>query len=293
MQQFLVRSAPLIFVVLWSTGFIGAKYGLPYSEPFTFLAIRVLIVAAIFLVVVAFWFKRDLKQYILFHSMVVGCLVHGLYLGGVFYAIDNGMDAGVSSLAVAIQPLLTVFIASLLLGETTNRREMAGFMIALMGVLLVLLPNLVGGQEISGVTFSNLIAIGFSVFGISLGTVYQKRFLPKSNLIVSTFGQYLGAILCFGLASFLFEDQQVNWTGDFIFALSWLVLVLSIGAVGLLMFLIEKNSAISVANLFYLVPVSTAIIAYFIFGETLQLIQLFGGFLVVVSVAYGMKKRRP
>jgi len=292
MQNLIIRAAPIIFVVLWSTGFIGAKYGLPYAEAFTFLAIRFAITFSILISIVFLFTKTTFTRSIVLHSMVVGCLVHGLYLGGVFFAIDRGMSAGVSSLVVAIQPLLTVFIASFLLDERASNKQMLSLLAALFGVVLVLAPTLFGGEPIEGLSSVNLVAVGLAVMGISIGTVYQKRFVPKADLLAATTSQYLGALIVLSIASFGFETQKVEWTQDFIFALFWLVFILSIGAVGLLMYLIEKSSALSVASLFYLVPISTAVIAYFVFGEKLQIIQIVGAVIVVVAIAWGSKRKR-
>lgn len=290
MQVFL-RAIPLIFVVLWSTGFIGAKFGLPYAEPFTFLAVRMAITLAILLPVVWLFVGNKPNWQIVAHSMVAGVLIHAVYLGGVFYAISLGMSAGISSLIVAVQPLLTAIIAWGLIGERVGRRQVIAFLAALGGVVLVLSPRLSGAGEEQGITLVTVTACMLSVIAISVGSVYQKRFVPAADLRVGAAGQYFGALIPLAALSLLFETREIRWTGEFIFAMSWLVLVLSLGAVTLLMFLIRRDSAAQTASLFYLVPVSTAVIAYFLFGETLNVLQLVGMAIVVVSVA--MASRRP
>jgi len=283
--------APALFVVLWSTGFIGAKLGLPYAEPFTFLTVRMLITLAILLPVVFLLVKTKITIRAVLHSMVTGVFVHAVYLGGVFFAIKHGMSAGVAALVVALQPLLTAFIAKQMLGERLSSRQFAGLVAALIGVVLVLTPKFAGGNEIGGITLANMIAVGAAVVAISFGTVYQKRYAFGVDIRLSTSAQYVGAVMILGLLSLTFETRQIDWTGEFVFALGWLVVVLSIGAVALLMFLIRRDSASSIASLFYLVPVSTAIIAFFLFDETLQPVQLAGMVIVIAALAFGARGR--
>jgi drug/metabolite transporter (DMT)-like permease len=279
------RAAPSIFVLLWSTGFIGAKLGLPHAEPFTFLAVRVVLTLAI-LVPVALIFVRTWPGRKPFaHSMVTGVLVHGVYLGGVFYAISRGMPAGVAALVVSLQPLATAFIARAMLGERLSAIQLAGLFAGLAGVALVIAPKLLGGIDISGITPVTLASTFAAVIGISVGAVYQKRFVSGLDLRLATVAQYTGALIPFALLSLLTETRQIDWTSEFVFALAWLVLVLSIGAVGLLMLLIRLNTASGTASLFYLVPAATSVIAWFLFGESLTPIQLLGMAIVMAAVA--------
>lgn len=296
MKQFeavLIKLAPVIFVLLWSTGFIGAKYGLPYAEPFIFLIVRFAITLLILTLIFLAFMRPKITRTIIVHSMVTGVFVHAVYLGGVFYAIANGMAAGVAALIAALQPLIAVVLAAFLLKERASRLQISMLVIALLGVVLTLLPNLLGGNAILGLSGINLFAVGCAVLGISFGSVYQKRYLPKVDLRTTTYFQYIGATIPMVIFSLILENQTIEWTGDFIFALFWLVIVLSIGAVGLLMYLIERNSAISTASLFYLVPVSTAIIAYFLFDEKLQPVQFLGAAIVIFAVAVGSRKKAP
>jgi drug/metabolite transporter (DMT)-like permease len=279
------RAAPAIFVVLWSTGFIGAKLGLPHAEPFTFLAIRVALTLAVLVPVAMIFVRRWPGRKPFGHSMVTGVLVHGVYLGGVFFAISRGMPAGVAALVVALQPLATAFAARLMLGEKLRPLQLAGLVAGLFGVALVIAPKLLGGVDISGITPVTLASAFAAVAAISLGTVYQKRFVSGLDLRIATVAQYTGALLPFVLLSLFTETRQVEWTGEFIFAMGWLVLVLSIGAVGLLMLLIRTNTAAGTASLFYLVPAVTAVIAWFLFGEQLTPIQLLGMGVVMGAVA--------
>ncbi len=281
MQRILVWAAPGIFVVLWSTGFIGARLGLPYSEPFTFLFIRFALVIMI-LVPVCFVFEKQWPSANYFlRSMVVGVLLHVAYLGGVFFAIDRGMSAGVSALIVSLQPIITLLLARIFLGDKTARRTVVLFLIGLLGVALVILPRL-GGGEIT-LPASTLFASAVALAGISIGTIYQKQIAVGISLLTGLAAQYVGATLVLGILAWFTETMHVTWTGEFIFALSWLIFVLSLGAVGLLMFLISQQSVARVSALFFLVPGFTLIVANILFGETMSYVQIIG--LIIASGA--------
>lgn len=281
----LERIAPALFVFLWSTGFIGAKYGLPYAEPFTFLAVRMAI-TFVLLIAIAFILRRNWPGWAAAgHSMVTGILIHGGYLGAVFWVIDNGMPAGIAALIVAMQPLLTVVIARLLLGEKATLRQIIAFFVALGGVFMVILPRLEGVAQATGITPLNFAVTLLSVLAIALGTVYQKRFATGVGLVSGTAAQYFGACLFLSILSLAFETGHIEWTLQFTLAMTWLVVVLSLGAVLLLMVLIRRNSSASTASLFYLVPVFTAVLAWLLFGETLTPLQIAGMAVVVIAVA--------
>lgn len=261
-----LRFAPLLFVLLWSTGFIGAKLGLPHAEPLSFLLIRyVLVIGLMCLVAVltrAPW-PRDARAW--FHIGVSGVLVHGIYLGGVFIAIAKGLPAGVASLVVGMQPLLTAVGAGWLLGDKVLPRQWLGLALGFVGVALVVSGKLGNGYEIDA-----LIPVLVALLGITLGTLYQKRFCPRFDLRTGAIAQFVPtAILTLGVV-LATESFRVDWAPEFIFAMGWLVLVLSVGAISLLNILIRSGSAVNVATLFYLVPPSTALIAWLVFGETLS-----------------------
>jgi drug/metabolite transporter (DMT)-like permease len=226
------------------------------------------------------------------HSMVSGALIHGAYLGAIFFAISRGMPAGISAMVVALQPLITVLVARFALGEKISLRQLAAFALALFGVVLVLSPKITGGVGTAGLTPTNIACVFGSVVAISIGSVYQKRFGAKTDLRVTACGQYIGALIPLGLFSFLFETQAIEWSGEFVFALTWLILVLSIGAVSLLMFLIRRDSAGQTASLFYLVPVVTSLMSWALFDETLLAVQLLGMAIVVGAVAWSTRKPR-
>jgi drug/metabolite transporter (DMT)-like permease len=289
LRSYLDTFAPGIFVLLWSTGFIGSKLGAPYIEPFVFLSVRFLLVLpllfALILATRASWPKTGTEW---LHCLVAGALIHGIYLGGIFYAIDNGMPAGIAALVLGLQPLLTALLAGPLLGEKVAPRHWAGLAVGACGLLLVVAPRI--GVDASGLTLVNALVCLLAVAGMAVGTVYQKRFAGGIDLLSGTMIQYAGALvvvlpLAYG------ESWAIVWSGEMIFAMAWLVLVLSIGAILLLMVLIRRGSAARVASLFYLVPVAAAIESYFLFGETLTLVQIAGSALVVGALLMIRERR--
>ena len=276
-----IAAAPALFVLLWSTGFIGARYGLPYIEPLTFLAVRmvfaVVIMAGIALAGGARW--PDANE--VGHSLVAGSLVHGLCLGGVFTAISQGVPAGISALVLGLQPIMTSTLANRFTGENVTRLQWVGLALGLVGVLLVLHDRniMLAGSVLGWVaSFSSLI-------GITLGTLYQKRYCGDIDWRTGNLIQYAGAGVLFTLGAFAFETREIHWTGELIFAMAWLVLVLSVAAVGLMYWLIRRSPATGFASLFYLVPVVTAFFAFILFDERLDPISLLGMVICAGGVA--------
>lgn len=289
----LIDAAPAIFVLLWSTGFIGARYGLPYIEPFTFLEIR-FVIATTALALIALVLRAPLPSGTgLAHSAVVGVLLHGGYLGGVFYAIDNGMPAGVSALIVSMQPVLTAVLAPMLLGERVNGRQWAGLGLGLLGVALVIGEKLSLGGAVPVITAATLTASLIALFSTTGATLYQKYHGAGIPLLWGTATQYAAAaVLMLALASSV-ETRTITWAPQLFFAMAWLVCVLSLGAVLLLMFIIRRTSAARTASLFYLVPPATAIEAYLIFGERFGLVALVGLIFAVAGVALVTVQGKP
>lgn len=282
-----VSAAPL-FVVLWSTGFIGAKYGLPYAEPMTFLSIRFAIAGMLIALWVAASGARWPRRAQLPHLLLVGALLHGGYLGGVFTAIWLGVEAGVSALIVSLQPILTAVLARWMLAERMTRVQWIGLVLGFAGVALVV-------QQKLGAGLGDGRGVALCVMGliaISVATLYQKRYCADAPMRAGTAVQYLGALGITVPLMLVFETRQIAWTGEFVFALGWLVLVLSIGAVGLLMLLIGRGAASKVASLFFLVPPCTALIAWPLFGETLGPLALLGVAMAVGGVALVMRGGR-
>ncbi len=280
LSKLAIAAAPVLFVLLWSTGFIGARYGLPYIEPMTFLAVRMVFVVVIIAAIAALGKARAPTQAEIGHSLVAGFMVHGLYLGGVFFAISQGVPAGVSALIPGLQPILTSTIANRFMGETVSRLQWFGLGLGLVGVALVLHDrSLVISGSVAGWTGSVL-----SLFGITLGALYQKRYCGVIDWRAGNLVQYAGAAVLFGCASFAFETRVIHWSGELVFALAWLVLVLSIAAVGLMYWLIRRSAATGFASLFYLVPAVTALMAYALFGEKLDALSIAGMAVCAVGV---------
>ncbi|WP_028034800.1 DMT family transporter [Chelativorans sp. J32] len=279
----LAKAAPALFVILWSTGFIGARYAMPWAEPFTFLWVRFALSFAFLLLLIPVVGARPLPARTAFHSGVAGILMHGIYLGGVFWAVHRGLPAGVAGLIVGLQPLLTALMAGAFAGEEVDSRHWLGLVVGLIGVAIVLSPKL--GDFASGITPAT-VGVGLAgVIAMSAGTVWQKRFVGNADLITGTLCQYLGGFLFAFPISLFFESRQFVLNGELVFAMLWLVLVLSLGAIFLLMFLIRKGAVARVASLFYLVPAVTAVMAWALFGETLTLIQIGGMAVTTLGVA--------
>ncbi|WP_404367174.1 DMT family transporter [Marinobacter sp.] len=291
-----IRLMPVTFVLLWSTGFIGAKFGLPYAEPFTLLFYRMLLtllcLGGLILILKPLW-PRSWKQAV--HLGVTGLLVHGAYLGGVFYAIEAGMPAGLTALVVGLQPLLTGMTMVLLLNERLTGRVWLGLLMGLAGVILVLAEKLEPGSAglFAGFPLWAVLCAVAALFGISMGTLYQKRFCGATDLLTGTFIQYCAAATLFGILAVSLETMVVDWTPQLIFALAWLVLVLSLGAIGLLMALIKRGASAQVASLFYLVTPVTALEAWLLFDERLGWMAAAGTAIAVSGVYLVMTQKKP
>ncbi|HVV63011.1 MAG TPA: DMT family transporter [Pseudolabrys sp.] len=275
-----VAAAPVLFVLLWSTGFIGAKFGMPYAEPMTFLAVRMLCVVVLQGIIAWASMARWPNAQETVHSMVAGSLVHGLYLGGVFLAIGQGVPAGISALIPGLQPILAATIANRWLGEKVSGVQWLGLALGLAGVVLVLHDRTITGAG----SWIGWTASFASLIGIALGTLYQKRFCGGIDWRTGNFVQYLTAEAMFWIAAFLFETRIIHWTGEFVFAIAWLTIVLSIGAVTLMYWLIRRSAATGFSSLFYLVPAVTALFAYLLFGEKLDVLSISGMLVCAVGV---------
>jgi len=275
------RFYPFLFVFLWSTGFVGAKYGLPFADPLSFLLARYLLVIALMSSIAVLsrapW-PRDGRQWL--HIGISGLLVHAVYLGGVFIAIKHGLPAGITALVVGMQPLLTAGGASWLLGEKVSSRQWGGLALGFVGVGLVVSGKFGETAALGHMLLPALVAL----FGITAGTLYQKRYCARFDLRTGSVIQFVPTALLTALVIPVFGEFSIAWEPQFMFALGWLVLVLSIGAIGLLNLLIRSGSAVNVASLFYLTPPTTALIAWALFGETLSPTALVGMLLAVGGV---------
>jgi drug/metabolite transporter (DMT)-like permease len=275
-----IAAAPVLFVILWSTGFVGARFGLPYIEPLTFLAVRMGFVVLILGGIALIWRVRWPDRTEIGHSLVAGALVHGLYLGGVFTAISHGVPAGISALIPGLQPIVTSTIANRFMGETVTRLQWFGLGLGLAGVALVLHDRAI----IAAAPPLGWIASVVSLIGIALGTLYQKRFCGRIDWRAGNLVQYIGAGALFALGAFACETRVIHWSGELIFAMAWLVIVLSLAAIGLMYWLIRRSAATGFASLFYLVPAVTALMAYFLFDERLDALSITGMVICAIGV---------
>lgn len=271
-----LRAVPFLFVLLWSTGFIGAKFGLPYADPLTFLSVRFALVSVL-MAALAWWvaapWPRGWRAW--WHLGIAGLLIHGAYLGGVFTAIDYGLPAGIASLLVGMQPLLTALLAGWLVHEPVSQRQWLGTCLGLLGLCLVVgLRSDV--NQAQNLKLTQLFPAVLALFGITLGTLYQRRFCPRFDLRTGSVAQFIPTCIVSAAIVSLWGNWAITWSGEFMFALSWLVLVLSIGAVSLLGVLIRSQSAVGVSSLFYLTPAVTALMAWLLFNEQLNAWQLLG-----------------
>lgn len=283
----LVALTPVVFVVLWSTGFIFGKLGLPYAEPATFLLMRYGLVIVLLGAIAVLWRRRWPSRWRdVGHSAVVGVLLHVFYIGGVFAGIDRGVPAGIASLVVGLQPLLTATLVGPLLGERVSAKQWLGLILGLVGVALVLNEKLTLGQ---GSPVGYLMCTG-GLIAITIGTVYQKKYAQGIDMVTGGVVQYAAAAMGALILALSFETMRVVPSVDLAIALAWLCVVLSIITVSLLMFMIRKGEASKVASLFYLVPLVAALIAWPLFGETLGVLAMIGMAITVSGVALTMRR---
>jgi drug/metabolite transporter (DMT)-like permease len=276
----LERFAPALFVLLWSTGFVGAKYGLPYADPFIFLSVRILI-AAILLFALARILKMPvgIGRQAVARSGLIGFFLHACYLGGVFYSIAQGLPAGVAAVVTSLQPVLVSVFAVKVLGEQLRRTQIAGLLTGLVGVVLVLGPS-IDAQ----IPKPAIIAILIALMGSTTATLLQKKLGADIPLISGTAYQYLFSGCILGLIALATQETSIAWSLRFAISFVWLILILSVGAILLLLWLLNTGSAAKVSSLLYLVPPATAIEAFFLFGEKVNT----QGFLGIGITALGV-----
>ena len=276
----LERFAPALFVLLWSTGFVGAKYGLPYADPFVFLAVRVLI-AAILLFALAKVMRMPIRigRSAVNRSGLIGFFLHACYLGGVFYSIAQGLPAGVAAVVTSLQPVLVSVLAVKVLGEKLRPRQVIGLFVGLLGVILVLGPSFD-----AQIPMPAMLAIFIALIGSTTATLLQKKIGADIPLLSGTAYQYLFSGCVLGVIAIATQETSINWNLRFTAAFVWLLLVLSVGAILLLLWLLNSGSAAKVSSLFYLVPPATALEAFFLFGEKVNT----QGFLGIGITALGV-----
>ena len=281
---------PLVFVTLYGSGFVGAKLGLPYAEPLTFLAWRFALTCAL-LTLLSLWLKapwpRSLRE--IGHMMVAGVLLVGVFSGGVFVAINLGVSPAVSALIIALQPILVALGAGPILGERVLARQWLGLSMGLVGVGFVVFQKL---------SFSQTHMLGFimalvGLSGLTAGNLYQKRFCSTMNIFTGGVVQSAAAGVACLVGALAFESMTVLWSGQFVFALVWMAVVVSIGALSLLYVLIRHGEMSQVASLFYLVPVSAAVLSYLIYHETISAMGMLGIALTGLGIMLVSKKNSP
>lgn len=289
----LATTAPILFPLIWSTGWIVARYTIDFADPLAFLCVRYLC-AGLALAVFAFasgaqWPKSAAEWT---HALVSGVLLHAIYLGGVWWAIDHGVPASVSALIAASQPIMTAFLAPALVGERIGLARWMGVAIGFLGICLVLAPKLVGLD--AGQLRAALLPIGVNfvaMIGVTAGTFYQKRYIHSGDLRSVATLQYVGALAAGLPAAYFFGDMHINWTPTAWAVLAWSVLALSIGAIALLLYLIRRGEVSRSAQLIFLVPPLSALQAHFLFGENLTALQIAGMALTAGGVAMASRTK--
>ena len=271
------RYSSLIFVLLWSTGFIGAKYILPYAQPFVFLTIRYFF-ATLILVLIAKALKEPLRisKAAIKQSIIVAVFLHVIYIGGVFYAVSIDISAGITAVIVSLQPILVSLLAIPLLGEKLSYRQVFGLALGFIGVLFLLSPKLFEGDLSMGFSTLGIICCVLALLGTTAGYLLQKKGGADIPFLAGTAVQFATSTIIFALAAVIFEPLTVDITLEFVLALSWIVVALSIGSIFLLYYLLRRDSASSVSSLYYLVPPLTALQAYYFFEEKINGIGLIG-----------------
>ena len=276
---------PWVFVLIWSTGFVVARFGMPHSPPMSFLALRY----ALSLLCFVGWISlagvewpRGREQWL--HLAVVGVLIHAAYLGGVWSAVKAGIGAGTVALLVGLQPVLTAIWTALITSAATqarvSMRQWFGLLLGLAGLVFVVWPKLGGGE----VTAWNLALAVFALVGITTGTLYQKRFVAPCDVRSASAVQLLAAFVVTAPLAAL-EGEPIVWHPHMIGAMAWSVLVLTLGGSSLLYMLLQRGAATRVTSLMYLVPPCTALMAWALFGESFTPQMLLGMLLTVTGVA--------
>jgi len=284
-----VKAMPAVFVLIWSTGFIVARYGMPYAPPFTFLLWRYFFSILCFLpwiVLARVAWPKDSRQAL--HLAVTGVLMHAGYLGGVWAAVKAGMGSGLSSLIVGIQPVLTaIWLSTMGAGEgqhRVTRRQWLGLLLGFAGLVMVVSRKFTQGTPLDHVTPENMGWAVMALLAITSGTLYQKRFVQPCDVRTANTVQLLAAALVtIPLAAL--EPEGMQWNGQLMGAMAWSVLGLTLGGSSLLYLLIQRGAAATVASLMYLVPPTTALIAWVLFDEQITAITLLGTAITAVGVS--------
>ena len=287
----LLRAMPVVFVLIWSTGFIVARYGMPHAPPFKFLALRFALSLACFLLWV-WWSKvawpSGRRQCL--HLAVTGALMHALYLGGVWAAVRAGMGSGLSALIVGLQPVLTALWLSAR-GGSVSRRQWLGLLLGLTGLLLVVSRKFSQGSAGDHADLTNLALVVLALLSITAGTLYQKRFVAPCDVRSASAVQLIAAfVVMLPLAGL--ESAPMVWNAELAGAMAWSVLALTLGGSSLLYLLIQRGAATSVTSLLYLVPPTTAVMAWFLFAEPITATTVAGIAITALGVSLVLRAAR-
>jgi drug/metabolite transporter (DMT)-like permease len=279
------RLIPPVFVLLWSTGFVAARLVAGHAEPFTFLIWRFAI-AGVVLAGVAFLARVAWPRGFVASAtpMAAGVLIHGIYLGAVFWSVDHGLPAGISALIASLQPILTAALAYPLLGEPVGGKRWCGIAAGAAGAMLAIWPKL-GAAGQGAIPALPAAICGLGMVGLTLGTFFQKRFGGELDARAGTALQYAGACLALLPLAFAFEQGRIDLVPEAMIGLAWAIFGMSIAAVLMLLRLIRKGAVAAVASLFFLVPALSSLMTYAFFGERLELTQVLGLGLAVVGVS--------
>ena len=283
-----VRAMPAVFVLIWSTGFIVARYGMPHAPPLKFLVVRYALSMACFLLwILLARVKWPVSRAQWMHLAITGIFMHAGYLGGVWAAVKAGMGSGLSALIVSLQPVLTAVWLSSSGGKITVR-QWGGLVLGFLGLMMVLSRKFGQGGEADWLNLS--LAVG-ALFSITIGTLYQKRFVAPCDVRTANVVQ-LGAAFLVTLPLALLEVEVMQWNAELLGAMAWSVVALTLGGSSLLYLLIQRGAAASVTSLMYLVPPSTAILAWLLFAEPISAVTIAGTVLTAGGVALVMRQPR-
>ncbi|MGL4438956.1 MAG: DMT family transporter [Bosea sp. (in: a-proteobacteria)] len=292
LDALIVRFMPVLFVLIWSTGWLSAGYSAPYADALTFLSLRfacaALLLGLLSVMLGAEW-PKDWRGWL--HALVAGILLHGIYLGGVWWAVRHGLPAGISALIAALQPIMTAALSLWLVRERVSPVRWAGIAVGFVGIALVLAPKLIGIAP--GTLMLVLVPILINIGGmvaVTAGSFYQKRFQQSGDLRTMTTVQYLGAIMVTLPLAYALEPMVIVWNMTMVLVLAWSVIGLSLGGIGLYLLLIRRGEVSRAATLIYLVPPAAAVETYFLLGERLSSIQIVGMAVTVIGVILASRK---
>ena len=283
--------APFVFVVLWSSGFVGSRLSAPYADPLTFLAIRMLL-AGVLLVPIVYFIKQSYPSTLkdIAHSSVAGILLNACYLGSVFYIVSHHFPIAMTALVMGLQPILgSIIIVLIFKKEHMTGRQWLGMLLGFAGLVLVLVPDFDLGQT-NGVSLTNIVICLLGMLGITIGTLYQKYFCAHISIAGGASVQYLASAVVLAVVAFFLEEGNIVWNAQSVFALFWLVVILSMGAVLLFFYLLKNHSSSSVSTLLYSVPALVAVEGYFMFDEVLSFVSVVGMVLTIIGVYMALKK---